>query len=175
MTVALYARISKVGDQTPENQLRVLREYAAEAHLEVRGEYVDEISSRDTRPQKEEVLRLARLGLLDGIVFVSLDRWGRSVEELVAEMRELPEKGVRLVSLKEGLNFDNAAGRLYSVILAAFAAFERDRIQERTLAGLARAKAQGKRLGRHPADCSCPKHRGHVIQGGFPRSEPPVP
>ena len=172
MTAVLYARVSKALDQTPENQLRVLREYADQAHLVIRGEYVDELSSRDTRPQKEEVLRLARLGLIDAIVFISLDRWGRTVEELVAEMRELPERGVRLISLKEGLNFDNAAGRLYSVILAAFAAFERDRIQERTLAGLARAKAQGKRLGRHPARCDCPIHRGNALQGGFSRVEP---
>lgn len=166
--LALYARISKAGDQTPENQLLVLRKYAQETGLKVYGEFVDEISSRDTRPQKEEVLKLARLGVVDTIAFVSLDRWGRNLAELVNEMQELPARGVRLISLREGLNFDSAAGRLYAAILAAFAGFERDINHERTVAGLERARAQGKRLGRHPHDCDCPKHKpGNALQGGF--------
>jgi DNA invertase Pin-like site-specific DNA recombinase len=165
MRVALYARVSKAEDQDPENQLLPLREWAArKGDVEVVGEYVDTASSRDTRPRKEEVLRLARLGLLDAVAFVSLDRWGRTMAELVHELTELPDRGVALISLKEGLNFDSAAGRLYAHLLAAFADFERERIRERTIAGLHRAKRRGKIRGRHPAGCGCglSGHRGPV-------------
>lgn len=148
MKAALYARISKAGDQTPENQLQALQAWAKGSGAEIVGTFVDEQSSRDRRPQKEEVLRLARLGLVDTIAFVSLDRWGRNVDELVREMTWMPEHGITLISLREGLRFGDAEGRLLAHILAAFAAFERDRIRDRTIAGLARAKAQGVRLGR---------------------------
>jgi DNA invertase Pin-like site-specific DNA recombinase len=147
MRVALYARVSKGGEQDPANQLRALREWAKGAGVEVVGEYVDEVSSRDTRPKKEEVLRLLRLGQIDGVAFWSLDRWGRTMSELVLEFEEASQRGWQLISLREGLRLDTVAGRLYAHLLAAFANFERERIRERTLAGLARARAQGKRLG----------------------------
>lgn len=148
MKVALYARVSKAGDQTPENQLIELRRWAAAGGHEIAGEFVDECSSRDTRPQKEEVLRLLRVGQIKGVAFVALDRWGRSLSELVREFEEAVERKWVMVSLKEGISFDTAAGRLYAHMLGAFAAFERDIIRERTIAGLARVRAQGKRLGR---------------------------
>ena len=151
-TVALYARVSKGEDQNVDNQLLILRQWAADrgnGDHEIK-EFVDIASTRDTRPQKEEVLRLARFGNVDTIAFVSLDRWGRNMGELVSDIEELRDRGVVVVSVKEGLRFDNAIGMLQAHILAAFAAFERARIRERTLWGLARARAQGKRLGRPP-------------------------
>ena len=148
MKVCLYARVSKALEQNPENQLIALREWAARAGHSVEGEFVDEISSRDTRPQKEAVLRLLRLGVVDGVAFWSLDRWGRSMTELVLELEEFSKSGKAMVSLKEGLDLSNAAGRLMANVLAAMANYERDRIQERTRLGLARVRAQGKRLGR---------------------------
>ncbi len=65
--------------------------------------------------------------------------------------------GKSLIALKEGLDLSTAAGRLMANMMAVFANFERDRIRERTMLGLARAKAQGKRIGRHPLDCNCGK------------------
>ena len=148
MKVALYARVSKALEQNPENQLIELRAWAKRADAQVVGEFVDEISSKDTRPQKEAVLRMLRLGEIDSVVFWSLDRWGRSMSELVLELEEFSKTGKALISLKEGIDLSNAAGRLMANILASMANFERDRIRERTLLGLARARAQGKRLGR---------------------------
>ena len=148
MRIALYARVSKALDQNPENQLIELRRWANAAGHEVIGEYVDEVSSRDTRPQKEAVLRLLRLGEAQGVAFWSLDRWGRSMSELVLELEEFARAGIAMYSMKEGLDLSNAAGRLMANVLASMAAFERDRIRERTLLGLARARAQGKTLGR---------------------------
>jgi DNA invertase Pin-like site-specific DNA recombinase len=147
MKVALYARVSKALDQNPENQLIELRKWAVASNNEVVGEFVDEISSKDTRPQKEEVLKKLRLGEYDGVAFWSLDRWGRTMSELVFEIEEFAGKK-QIISLKEGIDLTTAAGRLSAHIFAAMANFERDRIRERTLLGLARAKAQGKKLGR---------------------------
>jgi DNA invertase Pin-like site-specific DNA recombinase len=150
MKIALYARVSMALKQNPENQLLALREWAQRTNHEVVGEYVDEISSKDTRPQKEAVLKMLRLGEIEGVAFWSLDRWGRTMSELVLEIEEFalttPPKS--LISLKEGLDFTNAAGRLMANVWAAMANYERDRNHERTMLGLARARALGKKLGR---------------------------
>ena len=133
MKVALYARVSKAIEQNPENQLIELRRWAETSGHTIIGEFVDEISSKDTRPQKEEVLKRLRLGTLDAVAFVALDRWGRNMTELVMEMEEFSQSGKVLISLKEGLDLSTAAGRLMGNMLAAMANFERDRIRERTL------------------------------------------
>lgn len=148
MKIALYARVSKALEQNPENQLIELRRWAIASGHEVEGEYVDEISSKDTRPNKEAVLKKLRLGEIDGVAFTNLDRWGRTMSELVLELEEFSKTDKSLISLKEGLDLSTAAGRLMANVLAAMANFERERIRERTLLGLARARAQGKKLGR---------------------------
>ena len=146
--VALYARVSMALKQEPENQLIELRRWAKAAEHDVVGEFVDRTSSKDTRPQKEKVLKMLRLGTVQAVAFVALDRWGRSMSELVLELEEFSKANIGMISLKEGIDLSTAAGRLMANVLAAMANFERDRIRERTLMGLARAKAQGKRLGR---------------------------
>jgi DNA invertase Pin-like site-specific DNA recombinase len=148
MRVALYARVSKALEQNPENQLIELRKWAKNANHEVIGEFVDEVSSKDTRPQKEQVLKLLRTGQAQGVAFWSLDRWGRNASELIFELEEFSKTDIMLMSLKEGIDLSTSAGRLMANMLAIMANFERDRIKERTLLGLARARAQGKRLGR---------------------------
>lgn len=150
MRVALYARVSKALEQNPENQLIELRKWAKGSENHIIGEFVDEISSKDTRPEKEKVLKFMRLNLCDAVAFVALDRWGRTMSELVLELEEFSKTGKSLISLKEGIDLSTAAGRMMAHVLSAMANFERDRIRERTLMGLARAKAQGKRLGRPP-------------------------
>ena len=148
MKVALYARVSKALEQNPENQLIELRRWASAASHAVVGEYVDEISSKDTRPNKELVLKMLRLGEIEGVAFWSLDRWGRTMSELVLELEEFAAAQKSMFSMKEGIDLSTAAGRLMANMLSAMANFERDRIRERTLLGLARARAQGKKLGR---------------------------
>lgn len=86
------------------------------------------------------------------------------MSELVMELEEFSKDGKTLFSLKEGIDLSTAAGRMFANILAAMANFERDRIRERTLLGLARAKAQGKRLGR-PRTKSPPAKRDEIIYG----------
>jgi DNA invertase Pin-like site-specific DNA recombinase len=164
MRICLYARVSKALQQNPENQFEPLLSWIiASKNEQVKdkehnlGIFVDEISSKDTRPKKEEVLKLMRIGVADGVCFVALDRWGRTMSELILELEEFSQTNKAIISLKEGIDLSTAAGRLMANMMAAFANFERDRIKERTLLGLARAKAQGKRLGRHPKDCLCGK------------------
>lgn len=157
MKVALYARVSTEG-QTCENQLIELRQYA-KAHPEHEyEEHQETLSSRKTRPVKEELLRRLRLGLLSGVAFVSLSRWGRSTAELCSELPELAALKRHVVSLKEGLDLSTAAGRATLGFLAVMAEFERDLTLERTLAGLARVRAQGKRLGPPKGNQNARKH-----------------
>jgi DNA invertase Pin-like site-specific DNA recombinase len=167
MKIALYARVSKALQQNPENQLLELRKWAVNVNHQVIGEFIDEISSKDTRPQKEEVLKKMRLGECDGVAFWSLDRWGRTASELIFELEEFSKTGKCLISLKEGIDLSTAAGRLMANMLAIMANFERDRIKEITLLGLARAKSQGKILGRHRLICTCGKCRKRT-----PHAEP---
>ena len=171
MKVCLYARVSKALGQNAENQFEPLLTWCATAkHEQVKdashslGIFVDEISSKDTRPKKEEVLKLMRLGLADGVAFFALDRWGRTMSELVLELEEFSKTGKSLISLKEGIDLSTAAGRLMANVLASMANFERDRIHERTMLGLARARAQGKRLGR-PRKSSTGSRGGLSVEG----------
>ena len=169
MRIALYARVSKGIFQNPENQLIALRQWAKNSNAEIIGEFVDEISSRKSRPQKELLLRKLRLKEIDGVAFYALDRWGRSLPELVDELKEVSVRNWTFISLKEGLSFDTASGRMFANMLAVFADFERDRIQERTNSGVERARAWGKIPGRHPIECGCgiedkdgKKHEGKI-------------
>jgi len=169
MIIALYARVSKAHQQNPENQLIELRRWALAMNHTVYGEFIDEISSRDTRPQKEKVLQLIRQGKINGVAFWSLDRWGRSMSELVFEIEEFSQKNYLLYSMKETLDITTASGRSFAYSMSIFANYEREIIRERTFLGLARARSQGKIGGRHPLYCGCGttdkkgnKHNGYI-------------
>lgn len=164
MKIALYARVSKALEQNPLNQLLELRRWAAASGHIIEGEYVDEVSSKDTRPQKEIVLKKLRLGEIDGVAFYALDRWGRTMSELVLELEEFSQSNKSMFSMKEGLDLSTAAGRMFANILAAMANFERDRIRERTRLGLARVKAQGKKLGRPFKNKTSPAKVDQIIK-----------
>ena len=149
--VAIYVRVSTAG-QTTENQLRELRAYVA-ARGWTAVEYTDVISgTTDRRPGLDALMKDARRGKFGTVLVWSLDRAGRSLPHLVTLMDELQSLGIAFVSLKEGLDLSTAAGKLQVGILSVLAAFEKDRLRERVVCGLARARAQGKRLGRQPYD-----------------------
>jgi DNA invertase Pin-like site-specific DNA recombinase len=147
--IALYARVS-THEQTAENQILELRAYCAERGWTVAAEYVDiGISGSTTsRPQLDALLAAARRRKVDGVVTWKLDRLGRNLRHLILTLDELTALGVSFVSLGESIDTTTAAGRLQLHILGAFAEFERGRITERVHAGIARARQQGKRLGR---------------------------
>jgi DNA invertase Pin-like site-specific DNA recombinase len=145
---AVYARVSTF-DQEPENQLQELRRY-----VEARGwsgvEYVDRgvSGTKDRRPALDQLVADAKRRRFDLLVCWRLDRLGRNLRHLITLLDDLQALGIGFVTLGEGIDTTSPAGRLQMAVLAAIAAFERDRIAERVRAGLARAKAQGVRLGR---------------------------
>jgi DNA invertase Pin-like site-specific DNA recombinase len=146
---AVYLRVS-TDDQTVENQRRELAAYIEARGWTVTREYADEgiSGSKERRPALDELLRDAKRRRFDLVAVWSLDRLGRNLRHLVTLLDELQGLNVALVSLRDGLDLSTAAGRLQMQILAALAEFERSRLRERTISGLRRAKAQGKRLGR---------------------------
>jgi DNA invertase Pin-like site-specific DNA recombinase len=147
---AVYARVSTSnGSQTCENQLLELRRYCEARGWAVYAEYTDEMSgAKDRRPALDEMLKAAKRRKFDVVVCWRLDRLGRNLRHLVTLIEDLQTVGVSFVSLNEGIDLGTPAGRLQLHILAALSEFERARIQERVKAGLARARAQGVRLGR---------------------------
>jgi DNA invertase Pin-like site-specific DNA recombinase len=148
MRAAVYARVSTL-DQEPENQLGELRRYV-EARSWIAQEYVDRgvSGSKDRRPALDCLLRDAKQRRFDVLVCWRLDRLGRNLRHLVTMLEDLQHLGVAFVSLGEGIDCTTPAGKLQLHILAALAEFERERIRERVLAGLQRARTQGRRLGR---------------------------
>ena len=151
MKAALYARVSTL-EQEPENQLAELRRYAAARGWEV-SEYVDHgvSGSQDRRKALDALVQDVRRRRVDVVACWRLDRLGRGLRHLVALLDEMHSLGVAFVSLDEGIDCTTPAGRLQLHILAALAEFERARIAERVRAGLARARANGTRLGRPKA------------------------
>src|SRR5947208_15933396 len=149
--VALYARVSTLLGQSPEMQLVELREYAARRGWHVIGEYVDRASGiKESRPALNRLMTDARRRKFDMIAVWKLDRFGRSLKHLVNALAELESLGVAFVSLRDNLDLSTPAGRLMFQIIAAMAEFERALITERVRAGIAVARAQGKRIGRPP-------------------------
>jgi DNA invertase Pin-like site-specific DNA recombinase len=145
----IYARVSTF-DQEPENQLLELRRYVAVRGWTSAEEYVDRgvSGAKDRRPSLDRLLLDARRRRFDVLVVWRLDRLGRSVRHLVNFISELTALGIGFASLGEGIDTNTPSGRLQLHILSALAEFERERIRERVLSGLARARAQGRRLGR---------------------------
>jgi DNA invertase Pin-like site-specific DNA recombinase len=146
--VGLYARVSTEDQNTLVMQNRAMREYAARRGWTVVMQ-VREVNSGAVRRQaREKLLEAARRREIDGVLVWRLDRWGRSVTDLLATLQELDHLGVGFVSLTEALDLTTPAGRAMAAMLAVFAAFEREVLQERTRAGMAHARQNGKRLGR---------------------------
>lgn len=148
MDAALYARVSTTDQQTLPMQLEAMREYAAKRGWKVKHEIEEIGSGAKTRPKREELLKLARRRKVDVIIVWRLDRWGRSLADLVVSLRELTDLGVGFVSLTETLDLTTPSGRAMAGMIAVFAEFERDILRERVRAGIAHAREQGKAHGR---------------------------
>lgn len=125
-----------------------MREYAVRRGWTITLQVREVNSGGGKREVREKVLEAARRREIDVVLVWRLDRWGRSVTDLLATLQELDHLGVGFVSLTEALDLTTAAGRAMAAMLAVFAAFEREALQERTRAGLAHARLNGQRLGR---------------------------
>jgi DNA invertase Pin-like site-specific DNA recombinase len=144
----LYARVSTNDQQTVPLQIRALREYAARRGWTIALQVKEVGSGASQRQLREKLLKAARRRDIDVVLVWRLDRWGRSVADLLATLQELDDLGVGFVSLTEALDLATPAGRAMAGLLAVFAEFEREILRERVRAGLAHARQSGKKLGR---------------------------
>ena len=150
MKLGLYARVSTHEQQTLAFQRDAMTAYAQQR----RGSIVltvEEVGSGvRERHQREALMRAARRREIDAIVVWRLDRWGRSLADLVGTLHELQALGVGFISLHEALDFTTPTGRALAGMLAVFAEFDREILRERVKAGIAQARKGGKRHGRPP-------------------------
>ncbi len=144
----LYARVSTNDQQTLSMQSHALREYAARRGWTIVMQVREIDSGAAWREAREKLLEAARRREIDVVLVWRLDRWGRSVTDLLATLQELEHLGVGFVSLTEALDLTTPVGRAMAGLLAVFAEFEREILRERVRAGLAHARQNGKRLGR---------------------------
>ncbi len=168
MKAAIYCRTS-TADQAGgcETQLRDLLEYAAARRWET-TEFVDVGVSgvKDKRPALDRLLTEVRRGRYQGVLVWKFDRWARSTRFLIETLEEFERLGVAFYSHQEALDTSSSLGRAMYVIISAIARLERDIIAERVRAGLRRAKAEGKRLGRAPLEVD-PHRLNDVLRRGL--------
>jgi putative DNA-invertase from lambdoid prophage Rac len=148
--VGLYARVSTQDQQTLPLQLRALRTYVKQRGWRIVQQIQDVGSGASERPQRDQLLHAARRHELDAILVWRLDRWGRSLADLVLTLKELSELDVGFVSLTEALDLTTPTGRALAGLLAVFAEFEREILRERVKAGIAHARQAGRPHGRPP-------------------------
>jgi putative DNA-invertase from lambdoid prophage Rac len=150
MKMGLYARVSTHDQQTLALQRNAMVAYAQQRSGSIVALVEDVGSGVHERLRREELMRAARRREIDAIVVWRLDRWGRSLADLVSTLQELHELGVGFISLSEALDFTTPTGRAMAGMLAVFAEFERGILRERVKAGIAEARRRGTRHGRPP-------------------------
>ena len=149
---ALYVRVSTLNGQTTENQERALREVADRMGCEIVHVYRDQgisgAKGRNGRPAFDALCKGAARREFDIVMAWSVDRLGRSLQDLVAFLTELHALKIDLYLHQQGVDTTTPSGKALFQMMGVFAEFERSIIQDRIHAGLGRARAQGKRLGR---------------------------
>lgn len=148
---AIYARVS-TANQDPENQLRELRDVASRMGWQVRLELIDHgisgAKGRSDRPAFDRLFQAVQRREIDVVMAWSIDRLGRSLQHLIAFMNDLEATGIALYVHQQAINTATPAGRMVFSIFSALGEYERELIRDRINAGLARARAAGKKLGR---------------------------
>ena len=167
----IYARVSTQDQQTLPMQNRAMREYAGRGGWSIAMQVKEVGSGVAQRQMREKLIEAARRREIDVVLVWRLDRWGRSVTDLLATMQELEHLGVGFVSLTEALDLTTPAGRAMAALLAVFAAFEREILGERVRAGLAHARQNGKRLGRPVTAALHADQVRKLLRAGISKSE----
>jgi len=176
--VALYARVS-TDAQTTDNQLRELRAAAERHGWTIVAEFVDQgvsgAKGRNERPQFDRLALAISRREFEMVAAWSVDRLGRSLQDLVVFLNELHAKKVDLFLHQQGLDTSTPAGRMMFQMIGVFAEFERAMIVERVKAGLARAKERGtksgKAIGRPKADPAVEQRIRELYVAGMGRAK----
>lgn len=163
-TVALYARVSTL-DQSCAMQLEDLRRYVARFGRSYEYVEIGVSGAQRRRPQLDALMKDARKRLFDVVLVWKFDRFARSVKHLVDSLEEFRALGIDFISFTEGVDTTTPSGELLFHIMGAVAQFERDLIAERVRAGIAHARAMGKRIGRPRADIDVEQARHLRSQG----------
>ena len=148
MRVGLYARVSTQDQQTLPLQTQAMQTYVQARGWQVALQVQDISSGAVVRPQREELLKAAKRCELDVILVWRLNRWGRSLSDLITSLQELTDLGVGFISLTKALDLTTPMGRAMVGMMAVFAEFERDVLKERVKAGIAQSRKAGKPHGR---------------------------
>ena len=157
MKISIYVRVSTT-EQTVENQKILLIEYCKRNGWDY-NVFEEVESTRHTRPVQWDLYNKLLRKEYDGLVIYKFDRWARSTKELIEHIESLLGKDIKIYSYMENIDLTSSMGRAMLTIISAFAQLERDIIRERTIAGLQRARAQGKKLGRPRTKRSYVLHR----------------
>jgi DNA invertase Pin-like site-specific DNA recombinase len=167
--VALYLRVSTDGQQT-EHQRRQLMEVAAHGGWNVVHVYEDAgvsgAKGRDRRPQLDAMLKDATRKRFDLIAAWSVDRLGRSLQDLLTFLDEIKAVGCDLYLHQQAVDTTTPSGRALFQMMGVFAEFERAMIRERVMVGLATAKAKGKQLGRPRVDRGVERQIAGLLRQG---------
>ena len=145
--VAAYVRVS-TGGQDTAMQMADIQRLAELRGWQIVATVEEKASGAKTRPARQRLIAEAKAGAYDAICVWKLDRWGRSMVDVLTTVTELDSAGVAFVSVQDSIDMTTAQGRLMVQLLAAFAEFERAQIRERVLAGLKHAKRHGTRTGK---------------------------
>jgi putative DNA-invertase from lambdoid prophage Rac len=167
----LYARVSTLDQQTLPMQMRALREYAANRGWTVAMQAKEVGSGAVAREQRQQLIDAARRREIDVVLVWRLDRWGRSLMDLVTTLQELIDLNVGFVSLAEALDLTTSTGRAMAGMLSVFAAFEHDILRERVRAGLDHARQTGTRLGRPATAATKAAEVRKLFRKGISKSE----
>ncbi len=148
--VAIYARIStNLERQDLDTQLIPLKTYAEQRGWDIYQIYTDETSgSKESRPSLNKLMKDAHKRKFQSVLVWRFDRFSRSTRQLINSLETFRTLGINFVSYQESIDTSTPAGQMMFTMISAFAQFERSIIQERVKAGLVKAKAKGKRLGR---------------------------
>ena len=149
--VAIYSRVSTL-DQTIDNQLLELRDHCSKMGWEIVKEYSDEglsgTLSRDKRPALNSLIKDAYRKKFDSVVCWDISRIGRSMKELVLFLSDMKDRDIGICSVRQGFDTSTSLGEIMFQFVGILSSWEREMIRERTLAGLDRARSEGKTLGR---------------------------
>jgi DNA invertase Pin-like site-specific DNA recombinase len=163
--VVLYGRVS-TPVQKVESQMGPLRTYAASRGLQVVEEITDiGISGKKaSRPGLNRLMDMARKRLIDGVIVFQFSRFARSIRHLLEALQEFKSLGISFISYSENIDTNTPLGEALFAVIGALSQLEADLIRERVVAGLARVKAEGKRLGRPRVEVTAEKVAGEYAR-----------
>ena len=149
--IAIYTRVSTL-DQTIDNQLIELRDHCSKMGWEVTQEYADKgmsgTLSRQKRPALNSLIKDAYWKKFDSVVCWDISRLGRSMKELIKFLSDMKDRDIGICSVRQGFDTSTSMGEIMFQFVGILSSWEREMIRERTLAGLERARREGKTLGR---------------------------